>query len=184
MEKVELKNIPIDKVIPYTNNPRINEIAVDRVAASIAHYGYLKTSIGVDENMVLLFGHTTLRALKKLNCTNIPEVSQFIGLPEHIKTGYRIADNKTSEYASWDFPKLIDELEKLQDAGESLEPTGFGNWFNESIKPNLQEKAFDGEFESDRILGTTQITCPSCGHVFDRTKMNIKKGSEMFKDEH
>jgi ParB-like chromosome segregation protein Spo0J len=183
MEKTELKNVPIDKLIPYATNPRINDKAVDKVAASIKAHGYIKTSIGVDENMVLLFGHTTLKALKRLGAEYISEVTQVTGMPEALKISYRIADNKASEYASWDFPLLIDELEKLQDFGASLEPTGFGDWLDKSA-PDIKDKAFDGEFESERTIGKTLIVCPECGHEFERTKMNYKKGSELFKNEH
>ena len=126
MQKLELKDVPINNVIPYRKNPRFNEMAVKGVLESIKSYGYVKTSIGVDEDMMLLFGHTTLKALQLLKVEKIPEVSQIIGLTPGQKIGYRIADNRTGETATWDYALLVENLEMLQDLGDSLEPTGFG----------------------------------------------------------
>ena len=126
MQKVELKDVPVDKVVPYRKNPRFNEMAVKGVMESIKAYGYVKTSIGVDEEMILLYGHTTLKALQLLKWETIPEVTQISGLSPGQKIGYRIADNRTGETATWDYALLVENLELLQDYGDSLEPTGFG----------------------------------------------------------
>ena len=138
MQKVELKNVPIDKVIPFQKNPRFNEHAVKGVANSITAYGYVKTSIGVDEDMILLYGHTTLKALRMLKWDTIPEVNQIVGLTPGQKIGYRIADNKSGEAATWDYALLTENLEMMQDLNESLEPTGFG--MDDSC---FQRKEFD-----------------------------------------
>jgi histone H3/H4 len=36
----ELEHWPIDRLIDYARNPRINDHAVDRVAAAIREYGF------------------------------------------------------------------------------------------------------------------------------------------------
>ena len=127
MQRKSLVDVPINKPVPYENNPRLSDKAVPHVKESIQKYGYVKASIGVDENFVLLYGHTTLKALKELKYDAVPEITQIIGLSETQKRGYRIADNKTGEYAGWDFVKLIDEMEFLQDNDEDLvDSTGFG----------------------------------------------------------
>ena len=126
MQKVELKDVPILSVIPYKKNPHFNEMAVKGVMESIKAYGYIKTSIGVDEDMTLLYGHTTLKAIQLLKWETIPEVTQIIGLTPGQKIGYRIADNKSGEVATWDYALLVENLSELQDLGDSLEPTGFG----------------------------------------------------------
>jgi hypothetical protein len=128
MQRKSLKDVPIDKPVPYENNPRFSDKAVPHVKDSIEKYGFVKASIGVDENFVLLYGHTTLKALKELKYDEVPEITQIIGLSETQKRGYRIADNKTGEYAGWDFVKLIDEIDFLQDNDATLiDSTGFGN---------------------------------------------------------
>ena len=37
---MNIVHINIDKLIPYINNPRNNEQAIDKVAASIAEFGF------------------------------------------------------------------------------------------------------------------------------------------------
>ena len=93
MKKKELKSVPVTNLVPYKNNPRKNDMAVEAVARSLQEYGYIKNSIGIDENMVLLYGHTTLKAMISLGWDKVPEVTQVSGLTEAQKTGYRIAVN-------------------------------------------------------------------------------------------
>jgi hypothetical protein len=155
MQRKSLLDVPIDMCIPYGNNPRFNDKGVPHLIESIRAYGYMKTSIGVDENMVLLFGHTTLKALKELQWPLIPEITQFTGLTEAQKRGYRIADNKTSEYSGWDFVKLIDEMEFLQEQPEKImaDATGFGDAILKSEKFN----ALDREVERLEPIGDAEI---------------------------
>jgi hypothetical protein len=144
MQRKSLVDVPIDKPVPYENNPRFSEKAVPHVKESILKHGYVKTSIGVDENFLLLYGHTTLKALKELKYETVPEITQIVGLSEMQKRSYRIADNKTGEYAGWDFVKLIDEMEFLQDNAEDLvDSTGFGNAVFKSEKFGDLDKQVD-----------------------------------------
>ena len=52
---VELR--PISSIRPYDNNPRLNDAAVDAVAASIKEFGF-RQPIVVDEEGVIIVGHT------------------------------------------------------------------------------------------------------------------------------
>lgn len=63
--KKEYIKIPIDDLIPYENNPRKNEDAIPAVAESIEQVGYI-SPIVIDENNVILCGHTRLAALQKI----------------------------------------------------------------------------------------------------------------------
>lgn len=101
----------LSELIPYENNPRFNEEAVADVVESIKQTGNLDP-IEVDENMVILSGHTRLKALKKLKYTET-EVLVYEGLTEEQKRKYRILANKTGEKAQWDMTKLQEELDGL-----------------------------------------------------------------------
>jgi hypothetical protein len=48
---------PVGSIRPYDNNPRINDPAVDPVAASIREFGF-NQPIVVDEQGVIIVGHT------------------------------------------------------------------------------------------------------------------------------
>ena len=124
-EKRELKNVPIADLIPYARNPRKNDPAVQRVAASLKEYGLVKNSIVVDEDMVLITGHTTMKAMQALGWTEAPEVTQVFGLTKAQKKAYRIADNKLGELATWDEELLALEFEDLKGLDFDVDLTGF-----------------------------------------------------------
>lgn len=102
----------IAEIIPYENNPRINDQAVDAVAESIKQCGYVQRIV-VDESGVILAGHTRFKALQQLGYNEI-EVAIAEGLTEEQKKKYRLLDNKTNELAAWDFEKLNEELSCLE----------------------------------------------------------------------
>ena len=60
--KKEYIKMSIDQLIPYENNPRKNDEAVSYVEESINQVGYI-TPIVIDENNVILSGHTRLKAI-------------------------------------------------------------------------------------------------------------------------
>lgn len=107
----EYITLSIEDIIPYKNNPRINDDAVAGVVESIKQCGELDP-IEVDENNVILSGHTRLLAYKELEYKQV-SVLKITGLTEPQKRKYRLLTNKTGEKAEWDFDKLELELEGL-----------------------------------------------------------------------
>ena len=53
--KIELRKL--SSVKPYPGNPRVNDDAVDAVAASIREFGF-RQPIVIDANGVIICGHT------------------------------------------------------------------------------------------------------------------------------
>lgn len=108
---MELVKKNLSDIVPYENNPRKNDQAVDAVVESIKQCGYVAPII-VDEENIILAGHTRYKALIKLGKKDA-EVIVRTGLSDEQKRKYRILDNKTSEFADWDFDKLEAELDGL-----------------------------------------------------------------------
>lgn len=98
-------------LIPYENNARINDGAVDAVANSIKEFG-IKNPIIIDRDNVIVCGHTRIKACEKLGIEKVPCVVADDLTDEQIKA-FRIADNSTAQIAEWDLEKLQAELENI-----------------------------------------------------------------------
>ena len=136
------------EIRPYENNPRIIDDAVDDVAESIRQCSYIAPII-VDEAGVILAGHTRFKALQKLGYKEC-DVVVVTGLTEDQKKKYRLYDNKTAEFASWDQKKLSEELSDVDFCGYD-----FGQ--PETALPD----------EEAGGTGRRTMTCPCCGEVFE-----------------
>ncbi len=119
--QVEMRTL--DSVRPYENNPRINDDAVDAVAASIREFGFSQPIV-VDADSVIIVGHTRLKAAKKLGLERVPVVVASHLTPDQVRA-YRIADNKTAELADWDYDLLPIEIDALKEANYDLGLLGF-----------------------------------------------------------
>lgn len=131
---------PLD-LIPYENNPRVNDYAVKKVLESIKEFGF-RNPILVDAEMVIIAGHTRREASILAGLEQVPDIVADDLTPEQVKA-YRIADNKLGELATWDEDMLREELWGLQEADFSLEVMGFtemdlNDLFEE--KPEPKEK--------------------------------------------
>ena len=120
---MKIEQWKIDRVKPYENNPRINDDAVDAVAASIREFGF-RQPIVVDTEGVMIVGHTRYKAAQKLGLEKVPVHVAKDLTPEQIRA-YRIADNKTAELAEWNYDLLPIELSQLGEAGFDLQLLGF-----------------------------------------------------------
>ncbi len=137
---------PIASIRPYENNPRINDAAVDMVAASIKEFGF-RQPIVVDEEGVIIVGHTRFKAALKLEMTEVP-VHVAIGLSPAQAKAYRLADNQTATLSQWDDDKLTNELIALQGMDMDLDLTGFSA---EDLTRLLDPPTTDGFTDPDDI---------------------------------
>ena len=96
------------ELTPYANNPRLNDGAVDAVAASIKEFGF-RVPIIIDKDGVIVAGHTRLKAAQKLGLKTVPCIVADDLTPEQVKA-FRLADNKVGELAEWDLDTLKVEL--------------------------------------------------------------------------
>lgn len=107
--KIIMKSV--EEIIPYKNNPRINDGAVEHVANSIREFGF-KSPIIVDGRGVIIAGHTRLKAAKQLGLDEVPVIVADDLSEEQVKA-YRLADNKTGEIATWNDDLLQLEMSEL-----------------------------------------------------------------------
>lgn len=133
-------------MIPYANNPRNNDIAVEPLKNSIKEFGF-KVPIIVDKDGEIVAGHTRLKAAKELKLEEVPCIIADDLTPEQVKA-FRLADNKVGELAEWDFDLLDLELEELENVNFDME--GFGFEFNlQKEEAGVIEDDFDCELEEE-----------------------------------
>ena len=145
---MNIRDIRTCDLKPYENNPRLNEDAVDLVAASIDEFGF-KQPIVVDKDLIIIAGHTRWKAAQKLGLETVPCIQADDLTPAQVKA-YRLADNKVAEAAQWDLDALQFELEELDNMDFDMEPFGFETeTFDEQI-------AEDDNFEAE--LPTAPMT--------------------------
>ena len=123
MPDLKIEYMNIEELIPNVNNPRKNDRAVDKVAGSISEFGF-KNPIIIDKDNVIVAGHTRLLSARKLELKEVPVIRAGDLTDAQIKA-FRIADNKTSEFAEWDEELLSIELEALKELDFNLDETGF-----------------------------------------------------------
>ena len=153
----------ISELTPYANNPRLNDGAVDAVAASIKAFGF-KVPLVVTADGVIVAGHTRLKAAQKLGLKTVPCIVADDLTPEQIKA-FRLADNKVGELAGWDFEKLDLELEELD---FDMTPFGFDE-VGEVGVASANDIDGGGEISTDDFSdGEFECTCPRCGFKFNK----------------
>jgi hypothetical protein len=169
---------PLDRITPYDKNPRLNDDAVEAVARSIREFGF-RQPIVVDDDGVVIIGHTRLKAAKSLGLGEVP-VHVARGLsPEKIKA-LRIADNKTAEIAEWNLELLPIELAELQGMDFDLGLLGFDqDELAKLLDPGVQEGLCDPDdvpAPPDEaitkpgdlwILGEHRLLCGDSSHPAD-----------------
>ena len=159
--KVEAKLI--DEIKPYENNPRDNDDAVDAVANSIKEFGW-QQPIVVDNEGVIIAGHTRYKAAKKLGLKHVPVIVADNLTPDQVKA-YRLADNKTAELADWDMDLLNDELDQIRNI--DMSDFGFDELDDDQIdtepKVDDNEELSLDDFGDDKF----EVVCPKCGFRFN-----------------
>lgn len=160
---------PVNELMAYENNPRINDRAVEPVAKSIKEFGF-KVPILLDKDNVIIAGHTRLKAAKELGMKEVPCIMCDDLTPEQVKA-FRLADNKVAEFADWDDELLVQELNELLEMGANLETTGFSE---DEIRLKLEgldnvdiSGFFEDAEEKPKEDMPERVQCPHCGEWFD-----------------
>lgn len=137
----------ISEIKPYEKNPRKNDDAVEYVANSIKEFGF-KQPIVIDNDGVIVAGHTRYKAAKKLKLNTVPCIVADDLTEEQIRA-YRLADNKVAEASGWDFSLLDEELDEIL----NIEMVDFGfennmnnEWFDREDKDGKEREEGNDEY--------------------------------------
>ena len=148
-------------LVPYDRNPRDINGAVGKVAESIKAFGF-NVPILIDAENVIIAGHTRYEAAKELGISEVPCIIAD-DMTEDEEKQYRIVDNKTGELSSWDYEKLIMELNEISEVDMSV--FEFGKFDEEMPPADLETGLSEGkELDLDAFGNETFANeCPYCG---------------------
>lgn len=163
---MEIKNLKTDDLIPYINNARHNDDAVDAVASSIKNFGF-KVPVIVDGNNEIIAGHTRVKAAKKLGLETVPVVVADDLTPEQVKA-FRLADNKVGEIATWDDDMLNAELAELADLDFDMTDFGFEALSFESDDEVVEDDDFD--------VAPVEEPTSKLGHIYQLGRHRLMVG--------
>src|ERR1017187_437319 len=99
---------PIERLVFYARNPRKNDAAVDRMAASIREFGF-KIPVLARSDGEVVDGHLCLKAAKKLGLKEVPVILCDEWTPAQVKA-FRLMVNRSVTWAEWDEDLLSLEL--------------------------------------------------------------------------
>ncbi len=157
-----LKQIPIDHLVPYAKNPRKITKAVPLVAESIKSFGFnVPITINNMMDKIIVSGHTRYEAAKKLGMEQVPYI-ELNHLSDLDIRKYRLADNRVADESEWDKNLLRTELSELE-----LNSKLDAEWFN-NIGFSQEEiaKALAGTMQDNEETISKKNECPSCGHTW------------------
>jgi DNA modification methylase len=123
MVKLQIEYWDIERLIPYARNPRKNDDAVPRMAGLIKEFGF-KVPIVAKSDGSVIDGHLRLKAAQKLKLKQVPVVLADEWTPAQVKA-FRLAVNKSAEWADWDEDLLKLELDELRLEDFDLDLIGF-----------------------------------------------------------
>ena len=124
--KTDPSDLPVTVVAladltPYPKNPRhITPAAVNAVAESLAAFGW-QQPIVIGPKRVIVAGHTRRLAALQLGWTHAPTVT----IQAKHARAYRLADNRSGEFSTWDLDVLGGELAALPSYLEALPALDF-----------------------------------------------------------
>jgi len=162
---MEIIEMDISEIKPYKDNPReISQEAVKKVKNSISEFGN-NQPIVIDQNNVIVVGHTRWKALKQLNKTKAFVIKKEFDKNKAV--AYRIMDNRSGAESQWDKQLLMSELQVLKDDKFDLDLTGFDALELKDIM--LDKDLFEPTDKDDqgKLDQDTKEICPECGQVIN-----------------
>ena len=170
---LEVKEINVDDLHPWEDNPRLNDHGVNAVVESIRSFGF-NVPILCDQNLMIIAGHTRWKAAKKIGMEKVPVIN--IKMTNTQRRAFAIADNKTAEAADWDFPKLREILEELRSEDVEIRSLGFSD---EEIRRFILN-AGDTENTIPAVSNTVAVT--KTGDMYTLGNHRLRCGDSRNKD--
>ena len=165
--------VAIDALAPWADNPRINDAAVDKVAASIKRFGFGAPIVAREADGMVIAGHTRLKAARALGLDRVPV--RYLDLDPADAKMLAISDNRVGEEASWD-DDVLGAVLRTFDLDLDLGPLGFDDDELAALlsdplapgppadydAPEVQEGPPDSVLGGVYELGPHRLVCGDC----------------------
>lgn len=182
---MNIENLKPSDIIPYVNNPRHNESAVDAVASSIRDFGF-NVPLVLDKDHVIITGHTRHQAALKLGLETVPCIIADHLTPAQAKA-FRLADNRVSELATWDEELLQAELQQLSEMGIDMGDFGFTEEELESLDDIAEDTPPEVDEDAEPItqpgdlyeLGDHRLLCGDSTKAEDVNRLTEGKDVDL-----
>lgn len=142
----KIRNVATADLVPYDNNPRDNDDAVDRMVAAIEDFGFrvpILTRkievVGDSEGLLapgihieIVDGHLRLKAAVRMELKTVPTIDVSDMTDQQVQA-FRIMVNQSVSWAEWNEDRLRVELQAIastvadSDAEAIARLTGFDN---------------------------------------------------------
>lgn len=161
---MNIQMMPIGDVKPYHKNPRKNQKSIPEVAKYIQEFGF-RQPIVVDENMVIVVGHTRHQAAISLGLLEVPvHIANDLTVAQ-IKA-YRVADNRAGEHSEWDRDILLGEIDDMY-ALDTKYDADFLSFEVDLIDEPAEYKSYDTSEVHDEFVVTIRGPLTAQAHVMD-----------------
>lgn len=167
---MQIYDKPLGWLIPYENNPRNNDEAVEPVANSISEFGF-KVPIVATSDGEIINGHTRWKAAKKLKLKTVPVIIADDLTEEQVKA-FRLADNKVAEIAQWDIELLLSEIESV----DNLDMTLFGFTDSDYTLDDFEDEELDTEDAEQINEQDTQTSSVEYGDIYQLGRHRLMCG--------
>lgn len=176
-----IKNIGIEKILPYSANAKKHaKKQVRQIADSIQSFGF-NQPIVVDKSGVIIVGHGRYEAAKLLGLAEVPVI--VVNLSEEKAKAYRLTDNKLNE-SPWEMELVVEELKKMSE--EMLRLTGFSldlimdpESKDDVLPEQVSPRAKTGDMYA---LGNHRIVCGDSCEASTFERFGDEKASMTFTD--
>ena len=156
---IELKTVEIESLKPHKDNPRVGNLR--KITESIKVNGFLSPIVVQKKSNTILAGNHRVEAARKLGYTTVPALIADIDNVTARK--FVLADNKTSDEATYDEAKLVTLLKGHKGVND-LEGSGY---VKQEATVIIARAEWQDDEDEDLIIETDEITPVTAEAVFD-----------------
>lgn len=171
-------------LVPWKDNPRLNDAAVPHVIESIKAYGFGEPILVRGENFEIIAGHTRWKAAIQMGLKAVPV--RTMDLDAEKAHELAVADNRIGELADWDMPKVHRILQSWD--SEAIKRACFSDQDIRKISKAAQEAVETPDIDSVPPPPKAAITKPGdlwvlgrhrlvCGNATDPKHVKLAMGT-------